>query len=116
MRLASAHHHDHGVGEEELTQLREAGIPAHGLVLETDPESAVKDAFGMLDPAPTDIIVSTHPLQKSGWLRKNVVDMIITDLCVFHRPDHDSPFKLIELAPGVAADEVRQKSSAQYVE
>ncbi len=62
--------------DRTLTQLREAGIPAHGLVLETDPESAVKDAFGMLDPAPTDIIVSTHPLQKSGWLRKNVVDRI----------------------------------------
>jgi hypothetical protein len=62
--------------DRTLTQLREAGIPAHGLVLETDPESAVKDAFGMLDPAPTDVIVSTHPLQKSGWLRKNVVDRI----------------------------------------
>ena len=34
---------------------------------------------------------------------KNVVDMIITDLAVFQRPDHDSPFKLIELAPGVTA-------------
>ncbi len=56
--------------------LREAGVPAHGLVLETDPESAVRDAFGMLDPRPTDVIVSTHPLQKSGWLRKNVVDRI----------------------------------------
>ncbi len=62
--------------DRTLTQLREAGIPAHGLVLETDPESAVRDAFGMLDPTPTDIIVSTHPLQKSGWLRKNVVDRI----------------------------------------
>ena len=30
---------------------------------------------------------------------KNVVDMIITDLAVFQRPDHDSAFKLIELAP-----------------
>ena len=62
--------------DRTLAQLREAGIPAHGLVLETDPESAVKDAFGMLDPAPTDVIVSTHPIQKSGWLRKNVVDRI----------------------------------------
>ena len=47
---------------------------------------------------------------------KNVVDMIITDLCVFHRPDHDSPFKLIELAPGVSAEEVRAKTSANYTE
>jgi 3-oxoacid CoA-transferase subunit B len=45
---------------------------------------------------------------------KNVVDMIITDLAVFHRPDHDSPFKLIELAPGVSAEEVREKTTARY--
>ena len=47
---------------------------------------------------------------------KNVVDMIITDLCVFQRPDHDSPFKLVELAPGVSAEEVRGKTTAHYVE
>jgi 3-oxoacid CoA-transferase subunit B len=47
---------------------------------------------------------------------KNVVDMIITDLCVFQRPDHDSPFKLVELAPDVTADEVRDKTTAHYVE
>jgi 3-oxoacid CoA-transferase subunit B len=45
---------------------------------------------------------------------KNVVDMIITDLAVFQRPDHQSPFKLIELAPGVTADEVRTKTTAAY--
>jgi 3-oxoacid CoA-transferase B subunit len=44
----------------------------------------------------------------------NVVDMIVTDLAVFARPDRKSPFKLIELAPGVAADEVRAKTSAMY--
>jgi 3-oxoacid CoA-transferase B subunit len=45
---------------------------------------------------------------------KNVVDMIVTDLCVFHRPDHDSPFKLVELAPGVTAEEVAEKTAAKY--
>ncbi len=45
---------------------------------------------------------------------KNVIDMIITDLAVFHRPDHTSPFELIELAPGVTADEVRAKTTAHY--
>jgi 3-oxoacid CoA-transferase subunit B len=45
---------------------------------------------------------------------KNVVDMIITDLAVFHRPDHSSPFRLIELAPGVTADEVAAKTTARY--
>jgi 3-oxoacid CoA-transferase subunit B len=47
---------------------------------------------------------------------KNVVDMIITDLAVFQRADHDHPFRLVELAPGVSADEVRQKTSAKYDE
>src|SRR5690606_37870065 len=46
---------------------------------------------------------------------RNVVDMIITDLAVFQRPDHNSPFRLVELAPGVTADEVKQKTTASYL-
>ena len=45
---------------------------------------------------------------------KNVVDMIVTDLAVFQRADHQSPFRLVELAPGVTADEVRAKTTASY--
>ena len=45
---------------------------------------------------------------------KNVVDMIVTDLCVFQRPDHASPFRLIELAPGVTEEEVAAKTTARY--
>jgi 3-oxoacid CoA-transferase B subunit len=45
---------------------------------------------------------------------KNVVDMIITDLAVFKRDDHDSAFKLIELAPGVTAEEVAEKTTARF--
>ena len=46
---------------------------------------------------------------------KNVVDMIITDLAVFQRPDHASPFRLIEMAPGVTADEIAARTTAAYV-
>ena len=46
---------------------------------------------------------------------RNVVDMVITDLCVFQRPDHASPFRLIELAPGVSAEEVAAKTTAHYI-
>jgi 3-oxoacid CoA-transferase subunit B len=46
---------------------------------------------------------------------KNVVDMIITDLAVFERPDHASPFRLIEMAPGVTADDVAAKTTAHYL-
>ena len=47
---------------------------------------------------------------------RNVVDMIITDLCVFQRPDHDSPFKLVELAPGVTAEDIAAKTTAHFVQ
>jgi 3-oxoacid CoA-transferase subunit B len=61
------------------------------------------------DGSPKFIPACTLPL--TG---KNVVDMIITDLAVFHRPDHASPFKLIEMAPGVTAKEVAAKTTADY--
>ena len=43
-----------------------------------------------------------------------VVDMIVTDLAVFARDDHASPFRLVETAPGVSAEEVRSKTTAAY--
>ncbi|WP_374528586.1 CoA transferase subunit B [Novosphingobium sp.] len=46
---------------------------------------------------------------------KNVVDMLITDLAVFKRDDHASPFRLIELAPGVSAEDVAAKTTAHYL-
>src|SRR5476649_2088323 len=46
----------------------------------------------------------------------NVVDMLITDLAVFSRPSRKDRFKLIEIAPGVTADEIRQKTTAAYLE
>lgn len=46
---------------------------------------------------------------------RNVVDMLITDLAVFKRPDHASPFQLVELAPGVTAEEVAAKTTAHYI-
>ncbi len=45
---------------------------------------------------------------------KNVVDMIVTDLCVFSRPDHDSPFRLVELGPGVTAEQITRVTTAHY--
>jgi 3-oxoacid CoA-transferase subunit B len=44
----------------------------------------------------------------------NCVDMLITDLAVFERPDRKSKFKLLELAPGVSAEDVRAKTSAAF--
>lgn len=46
---------------------------------------------------------------------RNVVDMIITDLAVFKRDDRSNPFRLIETADGVSAEEVAAKTTAHYV-
>ena len=61
------------------------------------------------DGSPKFIPACTLPL--TG---KNVVDMIITDLAVFQRPDKASPFKLIEVAAGVTSDEVAAKTTAHF--
>ncbi len=46
----------------------------------------------------------------------NVVDMVITDLCVFQRIDRCSPFRLVELAPGVDGAEIAAKTAAKYID
>src|SRR5262245_58816192 len=59
-----------------LRSLREAGITAQGFVVETGPVQAVKDALAQLEPQVDEIVVSTHPEQKSGWMRRHVVEEI----------------------------------------
>ncbi|GAC1569592.1 MAG: 3-oxoacid CoA-transferase subunit B [Novosphingobium sp.] len=62
------------------------------------------------DGSPKFIPACTLPL--TG---RNVVDMVVTDLAVFQRPDHASPFRLVELAPGVTAEDVAAKTTAHYL-
>jgi len=62
------------------------------------------------DGSPKFIPACTLPLTGRG-----VVDMIVTDLAVFSRADHSSPFRLIECAPGVSAADVRTMTSAHYI-
>ena len=45
---------------------------------------------------------------------KGVVDMIITNLAVFYRPEKSLPFQLIELAPGVTVEEIAASTTARY--
>jgi 3-oxoacid CoA-transferase subunit B len=61
------------------------------------------------DGSPKFIRSCTLPLTGT-----NVVDVIITDLAVFKRDDHSSPFKLIELAPDVSAEDVAAKTTAHF--
>jgi hypothetical protein len=62
--------------DRTLAALREAGVKAHGVVVDADPADAVRDALAMLEPRPDQIIVSTHPKEKSGWLRRKVIDRV----------------------------------------
>lgn len=61
------------------------------------------------DGSPKFIPACTLPL--TG---KNVVDMIITDLAVFQRPDHNRPFRLIGLAPDATAEQIAATTTAHY--
>jgi 3-oxoacid CoA-transferase subunit B len=61
------------------------------------------------DGAPKFKTACELPLTGAG-----VVDMLITDLAVFSRPDRHSGFDLIELAPGVSEADVRARSTAQF--
>jgi len=62
--------------DRTLETLHRGKIRATGMVVETDPVAAVKDALAQLEPPVTEVIVSTHPKKRSGWLRGNVVERI----------------------------------------
>ncbi|MEA2473682.1 MAG: hypothetical protein QOE06_1597 [Thermoleophilaceae bacterium] len=57
-----------------LAQLREIGIDAEGEVMDPDPFAATLDAVDHF--AADEIIISTHPETRSGWLRKHLVDRV----------------------------------------
>ena len=60
--------------EMTVALLREAGIEADGEVMDPDPYSAVMDALGEQDY--DEIVISTHPETRSGWLRQGLVDRV----------------------------------------
>lgn len=57
-----------------LAMLHEAGIEADGEVMDPDPYAAVMDALGEADY--DEIVISTHPETRSGWLREGLVDRV----------------------------------------
>jgi hypothetical protein len=62
--------------DRTLQLLREAGVPASGLVVDTDPVNATRDAIAQAEPAIDSVIVSTHPKERSGWLQRNVPERV----------------------------------------
>lgn len=60
-----------------IAQLREAGVHAEGEVMDPDPFSAVSDAvreYGI-----DEIIISTHPETRSGWMRRDLIERVEHD-------------------------------------
>jgi hypothetical protein len=60
--------------ELTLERLAELGIEANGEVMDPDPFLAVQDALRQYSP--DEIIISTHPYPRSGWLRRGLVERI----------------------------------------
>ncbi len=57
-----------------LTHLRGEGIDAHGQVVHPDPYTAARQALN--DERVDEIIVSTFPGERSGWLRRDLVQRL----------------------------------------
>ncbi len=55
-----------------LDLLHEAGIAARGAVVDPDPVHALRDALAEYEP--DEVIISTHPETRSGWLRGDLID------------------------------------------
>jgi hypothetical protein len=60
-----------------LSELRGEGIEAHGQIVHPDPYTAAMHVTN--DERVDEIIVSTFPGQKSGWLRRDLVERLRKD-------------------------------------
>jgi len=92
------------------------------------PGKMIKGMGGAMDlvAGAKRVIVTMDHVSKSGDPKikractlpltgQDVVDMIITDLCVLRREGSGSPYRLVECASGVTADEIRAKTEARIV-
>ena len=57
-----------------VAQLEEIGVEASGEVMDPDPYSAITDALH--DTGYDEIIISTHPETRSGWLRQDLIGRV----------------------------------------
>lgn len=57
-----------------IARLQEVGVQADGAIMDPDPYSAVMDALAEEDY--DEIIISTHPETRSGWLRRDLIQRV----------------------------------------
>ncbi len=60
--------------DDMVAQLEGLGLKAQGEVMDPDPFSATMDAVGEFRP--DEIIISTHPETRSGWLRRDLLERV----------------------------------------
>lgn len=63
-----------------LSELRSEGIDAHGQVMHPDPFTAAVEAIH--DERIDEIIVSTFPKARSGWLRRDLVERLRAETAI----------------------------------
>jgi hypothetical protein len=81
-----------------LELLHEAGLEAVGQVMDPDPFTAVQNALQFY-PA-DEIVVSTFPGERSGWLRSDLIERI--------KASTSKPVEHVEVSP----EEAREGASA----
>ncbi|EMC93979.1 hypothetical protein BAUCODRAFT_216969 [Baudoinia panamericana UAMH 10762] len=117
-------------GHVDVSMLGALQVGANGdLANYMIPGKVFKGMGGAMDlvgnPDATKIVVLTDHVDKSGKPKivqnctlpltgARVVSTIITDLCVFDVDRKKGELTLIELAPGVELDEVKQKTGAKF--
>jgi GABA permease len=74
--------------DRTLGVLRSEGLDCDGWVGDMVPFAAVRDALDRFDAS--QIVISTHPISRSGWLRKDLVDQVRSsfDIPVVHVVSH----------------------------
>ena len=101
-----------------------AGIPAQGALGDADPLQALDDAIRTFDP--DEVIISTHPPQRSNWLERQVVsrareryDLPITHVVVdleLEAAAAPTPVSRPAPAPGNQARSLRVYHASDYDE
>ena len=92
------------------------------------PGKMIKGMGGAMDlvAGAKRVIVTMDHVSKSGEPKikrectlpltgQQVVDMVITDLCVLHRDCQGAPYRLIECAPGVSTEQVIAQTEANIL-